>query len=353
MDYRAGLNTDLSEAGRKEDIDRLLEWLISSPVRSPEGALYAWIGEDGPSFKYPEVTAYFVKLCVIADSAAGNPGIMEKIGNSVDYLVEELEKNEGRINHNSRDYVFDTAMVLSALVAVRSKYDMPVSKELLQSTARFIVDCLIRKKGVGIVTDDLPDRWSTGYNPHLLKVLPALCDYNTLAISGDMEPIGSPGIIDGLIKEVLNDFVPRGVSAPEFFSVSPLYTHAFCYALEGLIGMRARNRIGLDAAIINGVELLSQWQNEDGSWNNWQGAADKVQRPADATAQAIRLFIIVDPVKYENNIKRGIDYLKAGEAPGGGLYYSDRNMHQNACATIFAVQAFMWNLVGPDVKTLV
>lgn len=327
--------------------DELLEWLISSDIRTQEGGLFAWIGSEGPSFIYTEVTAYFVKLCLYAESLYKNACIYDKIGNSINYLIKELTDNDGKIIHRGNAYVFDTAMVLSALMAINSKYgiipDLPVKKGI-----QFIINCLNNRKGIERFHGILQDRWSTRYSPHLLKVLPILCDYSSLYSTGISNEINE------LIPKVVEDFIISKSVDPSFFSDYPVYTHSFCYAMEGLLGMKSRGEKNLDEIIKKGIQILSEWQNDDGSFYNWQGRGENaVIRLTDATAQAIRLFIAGDSQKYNNNIEKGLEYLATKKSPEGGLFYDENNVHRNACATIFSVQAFLWGKYTPGIKDMV
>ena len=73
----------------------------------------------------------------------------------------------------------------------------------------------------------------------------------------------------------------------------------------------------------------------------------------DATAQAIRLWILAGPEIYSSEITRAICFLQSMQAPSGGMRYQEESDDITPWATLFAVQAVDWYLRdAPCVESL-
>ena len=57
------------------------------------------------------------------------------------------------------------------------------------------------------------------------------------------------------------------------------------------------------------------------------------------TAQAVRIWCLVDPVHYRKEIHRGLEFLEGLAHPGGGIRYEPDSPYVNVCSTIFSLQA--------------
>jgi hypothetical protein len=66
----------------------------------------------------------------------------------------------------------------------------------------------------------------------------------------------------------------------------------------------------------------------------------------DATAQAIRIWTLVDSAAYQEQIDRGIGFVAEMATPVGGLRYEPGSDDLNTWATIFGLQAVRWAAMG-------
>ena len=74
---------------------------------------------------------------------------------------------------------------------------------------------------------------------------------------------------------------------------------------------------------------------------------------ADATAQAIRIWSLVDRAAFDREIAAGIDFLTSLATANRGVRYSPDSADVNVWATIFAVQALDWAEQGGDALCIV
>jgi hypothetical protein len=96
--------------------------------------------------------------------------------------------------------------------------------------------------------------------------------------------------------------------------------------------------------ISDGAALLARLQRPEGGMPSH--APGPAQMRSDATAQAVRIWILVDPARYRKEILKGLSFLEGSTASDGGLRYEPGSSHANVCSTIFALQAFQWSRDG-------
>jgi hypothetical protein len=63
---------------------------------------------------------------------------------------------------------------------------------------------------------------------------------------------------------------------------------------------------------------------------------------SDATAQAVRLWLLRDRRRYGEAISRALGFLAACQSPDGGLRYSPGSDDLCSWSTMFALQAVAW-----------
>jgi len=129
-----------------------------------------------------------------------------------------------------------------------------------------------------------------------------------------------------------------------FDGASDTYLHAGLYTLEGLVFLRARG-LADDAveALHAGCIWLAAVQHADGGIRAWAGDA-VAHGPvrADATAQAVRVWLAVDPVRWREPVERATAALATLQDERGGLRYASDSVHVNTWASLFALQALRW-----------
>ena len=107
----------------------------------------------------------------------------------------------------------------------------------------------------------------------------------------------------------------------------PAYVHALCYALEGLWMSSIVSDTRPDPRIQLSLEMLAEVQRGSGGIPAYIHD-DQGLGPCrvDATAQAIRLWILAGPEIYSSEITRAICFLQSMQAPSGGMRYQHRGL---------------------------
>ena len=158
----------------------------------------------------------------------------------------------------------------------------------------------------------------------------------------------------GLLEWGLKLQLPTGRFVT-FLGSKDTYTHANCYALEGLVAASTyfdgENKARIKSRINLGVNWLMNAQNSDGSVWNWNGLHDNKMKVAEALAQTIRLVHLTDDQQNKKNIEhklKGLAFLEKMQTlnekdrrVNGGMIYAQTKRTKprdiNTCATIFAV----------------
>jgi len=146
---------------------------------------------------------------------------------------------------------------------------------------------------------------------------------------------------------------------------SGVFTHAHCYACEGLLfAGHALGEAGYTAAAGRGIEWLADTQGSDGAWlashkTAWslRGTLESIRRPrsSDAAAQAARLFSLTAP-RYEQNRRSALQFLMGCQKSNGAFSYQRTTFgytHElyTWCAQ-FAVQALAWDTRSAAIEDL-
>jgi hypothetical protein len=209
-------------------------------------------------------------------------------------------------------YAFDTALALPLL-----RDAAPVADRIAERLReRRACDPVAR-----------PGWWSESYGPHLIK------SAALLSRAGHEE----------FARDLASDLVARCFDGERFRiheASERTYTHAACYAIEGLMM--------LGEAPQRAIEWLARAQAADGSFAAWfaeQGAL----RPADAAAQAVRIWAAYDARRYAPQIERGLRYLASlQDRETGGIAYTSGSRDLNTWAAAFTLQALAWVERPPD-----
>ena len=128
------------------------------------------------------------------------------------------------------------------------------------------------------------DRWSTEYGVHLLKSAAFLYQYYLR--KKDHRALE-------IVDQICGEFIDKD---NEFKIVKAnLYTHACCYAIEGLISLTLDGYNDYSEIIQDYSSWLNCIQNEDGSLNNYHMIpGGNVKKVTDATGQAVRIWLYAD-----------------------------------------------------------
>jgi hypothetical protein len=211
---------------------------------------------------------------------------------------------------DGRVYTFDRGVRLAALATAGLPYgDEP--------------EHIAAALDAGIAVEpSAPPRWSTVIGPHLLKLAVAalaLDPARANPILRALEPL-RPALADG-----------GRIPTPQHAGT---YVHAHAYATEGLLAL------GHLPDARRAATWLAEIQTRDGGLpREHDGRRANGPQPADATAQAVRLWCCIDRMHFASAIDRALAFLDRLADSSGGLRYSDASDDVNTWATAFAIQA--------------
>lgn len=292
-----------------------IHWLSSQQVVTAGGEVLSWHNPEHPGFAYPEAGALVLRLFESLD-------IHRPMTRAIrTWLWSCVEQNE--VGKNGHRYTFDLAVVVAALASERADADERLALRHLGD--RLITELRTRTA----VRPGATARWSTVFGPHLLKAAVALQRLSSF-VDIDVDWKALPSVqaeADGRIV------TPPG---------SKTYLHAMLYALEGLaVAVEAgidpdRNRRSLQS----GLNWLRAVQHPGGGLvAHHDGTHGAGPHPADATAQAVRLWALVDRRAHAEAIADSLAFVAELQDPSGGIRYSDASGDLNTWATVFTVQA--------------
>ena len=370
--------------------DELKIFLARSDIVDVQGNVYSWLNPQHPGFIYPEIMGLYLNLAsqliyaercsltmlspdiYIVDREASrcsdteiawlfpieNSSSKSKRSHSlksstidvqlelrthaISQQLQSLVPPSGGLGKQGKVYAFDNCMAISGLLAYKKYLAGFVDDEILSRMADFTVKLLQQR--LTCVAEDgsilkLTPHWSNTFGASMLKTVIALdelteetgdCTYRQLALE----------ITEEIIANCFNHSYFRA-----FPATNAVYCHAHCYALEGLLYLQTKGYQNVSEILQAGVQQLQTWQNDDGSLFNWYNTTSCPQlKVADVTAQAIRLWLAIDPHTYAHNIQRGWDFLTKMRSPQQGLYYCVGSRDRNSWATIFSLQALDWSL---------
>ncbi len=322
----------------------MIRFLINPPIVTEEGRLLSWVNPDHPGFIYPEGMGLYLTLMVQL-AADGDSEVIDAT-HRVAHALQEIVSPLGGIGIQGKLFPFDTCMAITGLLSYKRHLHGKVNTDILATMSDFVVDLAERRLAVlnddGSAPEVIP-HWSTIFGASMLKEVIAL---DLLAVETGEERYRTLAI--EIADEVIRDCRSDG-----FFHVIPqdmaVYSHAHCYALEGLLHLRARGYRDSTEMLREGADRLREWQNEDGSlfnWNNAPATRDRL-KVGDASAQAVRIWLAVDKDVYRPQIERGVSFLASLASSGGGLAYCAGSGDINSITSIFASQALDWYLNEP------
>ncbi len=328
----------------------LLRFLASPEITNGNGSLYSWVNPAHPGFIYPEAMGLHLRLVSVLAARDGDP-VLRARADEVARGLHAVTPESGGVGMDGYDYLFDTCMAVAGLHAYREKLGGKVEPGLIARMAAFIERTARRRQPLVDAQGREPERrrhWSRLFGAHMLKTVIALdalhretgeARYRSLALE-------------------IADEVIRGCYEDGIFRMGPgeaaVYCHAHCYALEGLLYLRAVGLRREDAIISAGADRLAEWQNPDGGMSNWyEDPSRSTEKVGDATAQTARIWLAVDREKYASRIEKAIGFLGTLQSDMAGLHYSTKSRDVNTITSTFAAQALDWRLTGAQPEWLV
>lgn len=293
---------------------RVIEWLAGQV--GPAGEVMSWAG----GYPYPEVGGLW--LTALAAEAG-----LERQRSEVSRWLVGCVDEEGRVGREGVRYAFDTAC---ARVGLRAVAAGPASL-LASMDAALVHDVRAR------IAAHPPGeaRWSTRFSAHMLKLAWAL------------DPEHHPGLLEA--ASVVQDDDGRIRNRADDAAT---YVHAACYALEGLLAMRATEAVHarVKPMLERGVAWLARLQAPDGTLPAQLDAQGTPagRRPSDVIAQSLRLWTRVDPERYAGHRARALVALAERQTPEGAIAYAPDLPHRNTWCSLFTLQALDWQAGARD-----
>ncbi|HEY1920736.1 MAG TPA: hypothetical protein VGH27_34640 [Streptosporangiaceae bacterium] len=325
----------------------LVRWLASGDLGTPSGHCLSWWNPDHAGYAYPEISGLLLRLLALADVApARRQGLRHA-------LLEGYAPGQA-VQRGGQGYTFDTAMALAGLLATTQPADLAgtardraaggadLGRAALGWTTLLITAAQEADAAPGQPAGGRPaagTRWSMAFGAHQAKVCGALLEAERV-----LGP--RPDLSDAITACATAALaVQEDDGRFRIHAASPLtYTHSHCYAVEGLL-MRAAARRGANLhEAAAGAAWLAAAQQPDGSlraWHDGRTAAGPAR--ADATAQALRIWVLVDHDRFAGQADRARGFLSGLCASPRGLRYEPGSGDVNAWATIFATQALTWH----------
>lgn len=277
-------------------------WLGTHAVVGDE--VLSWVNPEHPGYAYPEAAGLLVRWLALQGRPVP-PAIVARLEHRV---------RRDAVGRDGSTYAFDTAVVLTGLEALDDQED----PRWTAARSRLI--------GAPAVRPDAPPRWSTTWGPHMLKLAVGTA---ARAARGWSTPL-----LDSLARLPVAQDHRGGLHD---------YVHAHAYGTEGLMALRvlgARRDLSLEGA----VEFLRALQRDDGGLPGWRHGG---RAHADATAQAIRIFILHDRDGHAGAIDRGLSFLDTLTEDHGVVRYAEGSGDRNTWCTLFAAQARAWAAGAP------
>lgn len=327
---------------------KILNWLLNSKIRGSQGEIYSWLNPNNPGYLYEEVAGYYIKLmCYLFDKTKEHDylNLAEKTAN---FLISRMAPNGGF----SRDrviYTFDSAIILSGLINLAKSLKSPKYDGNIQKIADFVANSITQEIAAWDGNKNLinKDKWSLSYSCHLIKASIALFEayshFNNSVYKYCLEK-NAQKLIDSTFRDghfIINQ------------SKNEVYTHACCYALEGLLFLKSKG-YPYGEIINKTARWLATNQNIDGSMFNWYNHKNIARiKVGDATAQAVRIWCLINKGLYKDNILRGLKFLETLVSYEGGLFYSPESKDINSWVNIFTLQALDFSKGKADVNWII
>lgn len=281
----------------------LERWLAEHVVHDER--VLSWANDGHPGYAYAEAAGLLVRWYAQRGIDAP-PAVVAR-------LRRDVERRA--IGRGGSVYAFDTAVVLAGLEALDEREDPRWSlgrADLAQ---------------MPVVHPPAPARWSTLPGPHLLKLAVGCA---ARAARGWSTPS-----LAWLLQLGVHQEENGRIRTPPHEAT---YVHAHAYATEGMMALASLGHAP-PASIDRAVEFLRAIQRDDGGLPAW---SDGGPTRSDATAQAVRLFVLHDRTTHASAIERGLSCVQSMSNPAGAVRYEPDSEDWNTWCSLFANQARGW-----------
>jgi hypothetical protein len=292
----------------------------------------SWYNPRHPGYAYPEAAGLFLSAIWTHPAIGkGDGSVADRIAT---WLCSAVDAR-GAVGRRGNAYLFDSAVALAGLLRYRAGGGQVPIDEAIGRLRGFITEHIgagVAVRPASAVTDG---RWSTQFGAHLVKCLHSLHLY--ARDNGDPVP-------DELVTALVN----RSGHQP-----SPIYVHPFCYEQEGHLIVAHYGLGSLFEPIEGALDWLVALQQPDGAILAFANGMDGFGEPrSDATAQAVRLWLVADRRRYREAISRALSFLATCQTPEGGIRYAPGSDDICSWSTMFTLQAVEWLTTGPQVDQL-
>jgi len=326
-----------------------MRWLVEEALTS-SGAVLSWVNPEHPGYAYPKAAGLLLALLAQdidtqrLGSGSGSGSVTSQLAlcrRIFDSLRGEIDAS-GAVGRSGQGYLFDTGIVVHGLLRYRERLlegvdegEQRIVEAALERAYAHLLQGIRSRRPVSRPSGSAP-RWSEAWGCHLLKLALPLTAY--ARSFSDLRPAAA-------IRQLIEDLMPLGEGGRFVIHSGSrrTYTHACCYAAEGLlavdpsIDLRARPRAVATAT------WLASIQEEDGGLPAWHdGVCGEGPYPTDVVAQCVRLWAAIDRRRFSVAIARGLGRLSRLQSPSGGLAYAPGSADANTWTTIFAAQAIAW-----------
>jgi hypothetical protein len=243
--------------------------------------------------------------------------------------------SQGGVGRGDTTYLFDSAIALAGLLRYRSAGGRVAADVAIHRLRGFVSDQINAGAAVLPAHAATDGRWSTQFGAHLLKCLHSLHLY-ACAFSDPLQ--------EGLVTAVID----RSGHQP-----SPVYVHPFCYEQEGHLVVARYGLSSLVEPIEGALDWLAALQQRNGGILAFANGMDGFgEARSDATAQAVRLWLLGDRTRYAEPIKRALAFLAACQTLEGGIRYAPERDDVCSWSTMFTLQAVDWFIDRPRLDEL-
>ena len=301
------------------DRSRLGTFLRSPAVVASSGEVTSWWNPAHPGFPYPEAAALWLSWAAWR-AARGESAPPDEQLRCVTLWLEHALGTTGTIGKHGRRYLFDTCLAAHGLACVADR--VPEARRAyvaaLEGVVRFLrVDRPALPIPVGST------RWSDRWLGQQIRGAALLLQAGRLL--GDDVAV----LMARRIRERADD--------PE---MSPAYTHAVLYGLEGDLLFRGLGEPAGKLSASGTADRLRRLQRPDGSLPAWTDGSGPPR--TDATAQSIRLWCAVDRRRFAAAITGACAFLATQQYDDGGLDYGHGRGDRATWVAFFTDQAMAW-----------
>jgi hypothetical protein len=281
--------------------DQLIRWIQHPNLVAGDGRIMSWLDSESSGYPYDEATALYARVFAYC-------GQQKRAEHATEVMIQRLSKN-GWLTRDRVAYAFDTAIAL---------WSLPNPEPVVSR----LVEWLTNEKVAEPITR--PNWWSQSYGAHIIKSLVPIAECGRRRLAEALATNLTERCFDG-----------------ERFRIHDqsqwTYLHSHCYAVEGLLGLGI-----LSDVVRASADWMSTLFLPDGTLPTWVGGTEAPPQ-SDVLAQAIRIWVAVDRVHYDEAITRAMRALARFQEPvSGAMRYNTQSNHLNSWAGAFTLQAVKW-----------